>query len=319
MGCNGYSERHSGRIGRRPSWFVAVRNREGLSPLRVGLSFDTTGFRALAFAPPGRFYADPFVVARPDGGAYVFVEDGPLDGGPARISVLTLDPDGNQQVPGPSGPGAQARTCPTRSSSRTRASWNMLPETAGTGLDRAPTRAGVPVAVGALRDPWWPTCGPGTDAAAARRPLLVVRDRRRPPGPGPSDELCLYSAACTRRVPGVPIPCNPVVSDVRTARPAGQGPREATGACCDLRRTAREPTADGSSWNRIEVLTPDGLPGDARRLDRAGLAAGCGAHPHLHRRRPVSRLSTALRYERRPWVRRLLNWRGGARVGANRP
>ena len=60
----------------RPGWHRALATggtRRGSSPLD---------------APPGRFYADPFVVARPDGGAHVFVEDGPLDGGPARLSVL---------------------------------------------------------------------------------------------------------------------------------------------------------------------------------------------------------------------------------------
>ena len=143
-----------------------------------GHGFDTTGFRALA-APPGRFYADPFVVARPDGGAYVFVEDGPLDGGPARISVLTLDPDGTQQAPG--------RAVLERKTHLSypfvfedKGSWYMLPETAGTGTDRAAARAGVPMAVGALRDARGRRAGLGPDAAAARRPLLVVRGRGCP-------------------------------------------------------------------------------------------------------------------------------------------
>ena len=228
------------RIGQRPSWFVATRTGTAGCPWEPG--FDTAGFRALV-APPGRFYADPFVVGRPDGGAYVFVEDGPLDGGPARISVVTMDADGAQQSP--------ARTVLERSTHLSYpfvfeddGTWYMLPETAGTS------------AVELLRArefPWrWEPHSVLVRDVRAWDPTLFRHGGLywlfatvAAPGARPSDELCLYSAASLDG-PWHPHPCNPVVSDVRRARPAGRV-LERTGVCCGLPRTAREPTADGSS------------------------------------------------------------------------
>ena len=229
---------------------MAVRTGREAAP--GGHGFDTTGFRALA-APPGRFYADPFVVARPDGGAYVFVEDGPLDGGPARISVLTLDPDGIQLVPG--------RAVLERKTHLSypfvfedQGSWYMLPETAGTGAIEL---------LRAQEFPWrWEPCEILVADVRAWDPTLLRHDGHywlfvavAAPGARPSDELCLFFAPDLHG-PWRPHPRNPVVSDVRRARPAGR--------VLEIDGSLIRPAQDGAGaygrrivLNRIDVLTPD--------------------------------------------------------------
>ena len=134
--------------------------------------------------------------------------------------------------------------------------------------------------------------------------------------PGPRTSSASYSAASLGG-PWHPHPGNPVVSDVRRARPAGRV-LERDG--CLLR-----PAQDGSGaygrriiWNRIEVLTPT----DYRETPVGSIEPGwlpgvvC---THTYTADGRFEALDGVRYERRPWVRRLRNWRGGARVGANRP
>ena len=238
------------RVGRRPTWFVAVR--AGRAEQAAGDGWDPAGFHPLD-APPGRFYADPFVVARPEGGAHVFVEDGPLDGGPARLSVLTLDADGAQQAP-----AHVVLERPTHLSYpfvfEDEGEWYLLPETAGTGTVEL---------LRARRFPWdWEPHAVLLRDVRAWDPTLLRHDGRywlfvtmAAPGVRPSDELCLYSADSLTG-PWRPHPRNPVVSDARRARPAGR-------ILADQGRLVR-PSQDGSGaygrrivLNRIDVLTPD--------------------------------------------------------------
>ena len=103
---------------------------------------------------------------------------------------------------------------------------------------------------------------------------------------------------CT--VPGVPHPRNPVVSDVRRARPAGRV-LERDG--CLLR-----PAQDGSGaygrriiWNRIEVLTPT----DYRETPIGSIEPGwlpgvvC---THTYNTDGRFEALDGVRYERRPWA-----------------
>ena len=172
----------------------------------------------------------------------MFVEDGPLDGGPARISVLTLDADGEQQSPAPA-----VLERPTHLSYpfvfEDDGSWYMLPETAGTGAVELLRAQEFPWRWEPLRDP--------RGDVRAWDPTLLRHDGRywlfvtvAAPGARPSDELCLYS----RRLHGPwrPHPRNPVVSDVRRARPAGRVLATRVAGPV-LPRTARAPTVDASS------------------------------------------------------------------------
>ena len=184
----------------------------------------------------------------------MFVEDGPLAGGPARLSVLTLDADGAQQAP-----AHVVLERPTHLSYpfvfEDEGEWYLLPETAGTGT----------VELLRAQDA---SRGSGSRTGCCCRdvrawdPTLLRHDGRywlfvtmAAPGVRPSDELCLYSADSLTG-PWRPHPRNPIVSDARRARPAGR-------ILADQGHLVR-PSQDGSGaygrrivLNRIDVLTPD--------------------------------------------------------------
>jgi hypothetical protein len=237
------------RVRSRPTWLVAVRVGAGLRPGRSG--FGTQGFTALE-APEGRFFADPFVV-HDDDGAHVFVEDGPVDGGPARISVVRLDEKGRQQ-----GVPRVVLDRPTHLSYpfvfRDNGTWYLLPETAGTGTVELWRAREFP------HD--WERCAVLLDGVRAWDPTVLRHHGRywlfatmAAPGVRPSDELCLFSAPDLLG-PWEPHPMNPVVSDVGRARPAGRVLETGDGLL--------RPAQDGSGaygrrivLNRIDVLTAE--------------------------------------------------------------
>jgi len=76
-------------------WRVAIRRGSRLEGLSAAQ--DTAGLTWLK-APPGRYYADPFVMLR-DGEAFVFVEDFDLATAQGRISCMALNSDGSCQPP----------------------------------------------------------------------------------------------------------------------------------------------------------------------------------------------------------------------------
>lgn len=203
------------RIAARPGWFVAIRVVKPDSP--IAWPPDTAGFRPLV-APPGRFFADPFVI-RSSTGALLFVEDAPVGGGPGRISVLELDSTGGLR----SAPRI-ALERPTHLSYpfvfQDGDEWYMLPETAGTHrleLFRA------------RRFPDdWELCAILLGGLNAFDPTLLRHDGRywlfatvAEEGASPSDELCLYSSESLVG-PWQPHPENPIVTDAQHARPAGR-------------------------------------------------------------------------------------------------
>ena len=281
------------RVGRRPEWFVAVRT--GMRARPGDRDFDTRGFQALA-APPGRFYADPFVVSRLDGGAHVFVEDGPVDGGPARISVLALDGDGRQQEP--------ARVALERSSHlsypfvfQDDRNWYLLPETAETGAVEL---------LRAIEFPWrWESCGALLNDVRAWDPTLIRCGGHywlfvtiAAPGARPSDELWLYSAPALTG-PWRPHPANPVVSDARRARPAGR--------IIERGGSLLRPAQDGSGaygrrivLNRIDALTPDEYSETPSGSIEPGWLPGV-ERTHTYTADAGFEVIDGLRYRRRPW------------------
>ena len=286
------------RLAGRPRWFVAVR--VGRAGTAAEPGFDTRGFRPLV-PPSGRFYADPFVVRRPEG-AYVFVEDGPVDGGPARISVVALDANGEQR--------STPRVVLERPSHlsypfvfQDDGDWYMLPETAGTRTVEL---------LRAREFPWqWEPCCVLLRDVRAWDPTLLRHDgvywlfvNMAAPGARPSDELCLYSAAALTG-PWRPHPMNPVVSDARRARPAGRILMDGG----SLIRPAQDASGGYGRriiLNRIDVLThveyretpvgsiePGWLPGVVRTHT---YTAECGFE-----------VLDGVRYERRSWGGRRVN------------
>jgi hypothetical protein len=283
------------RLAARPGWFVAIR----VGRLDPTCAWPTSmaGFRPLV-APPGRFFADPFVVSGPTG-PLLFVEDAPVGGGPGRISVLELDSTGSAS----SAPYVALER-------RTHLSypfvfedggdWYMLPESADTHtleLFRA------------RRFPYdWEPCAVLLQGIRAFDPTLLrygglywlfasVADS----GVSPSDELCLYwSEALTG--PWHPHPRNPVVSDARHARPAGRILVDG--------RTLLRPAQDCTGGygrrvvlNRIELMSlddyreaqigsiePSGIPGVLRT--------------HTYTTDGGIEAVDGLRYERRRWLGR---------------
>jgi hypothetical protein len=164
-------------------------------------------------APPGRFYADPFL-ARTTEGTFLFVEDFDLGLGRAAISVVDLS----------TGEARRAVTADHHLSYpivfEVDGTWYMLPEQAESSrvvllrCEQFPDRW-VPdtVLLDGVRaydptlfwdgDLWWLFCAMGTGSACI------------------DDELHVWYAA-TLRGPFTPHPANPVVSNVVGARPAGR-------------------------------------------------------------------------------------------------
>jgi len=197
-------------------------------------------------APPGRFYADPFL-ARTTDGDFLFVEDFDLALGRAAISVVDLS----------TGEARRALTAEHHLSYpivfEVDGAWYMLPEQAESGrvvllrCERFPDRwVTDTVLLDGVRayDPtlfwdgelWWLFCAMGTGSACI------------------DDELHVWYAD-TLRGPFTPHPANPVVSNVVGARPAGRIVR-------DDGRLIR-PAQDGSGEygraivvNEILALTP---------------------------------------------------------------
>jgi hypothetical protein len=197
-------------------------------------------------APPGRFYADPFL-ARTTDGAFLFVEDFDLRLGRAAISVVDLS----------TGEARRALTAEHHLSYpivfEEDGTWYMLPEQAESGrvellrCERFPDRwVTDTVLLDGVRayDPtlfwdgerWWLFCAMGIGSASI------------------DDELHVWYAE-TLRGPFTPHPANPVVSNAVGARPAGRIVR-------DNGRLLR-PAQDGSGEygraivvNEILALTP---------------------------------------------------------------
>jgi len=80
-------------VGERTQWFIAYRARTD----RPSALTDRAGFRVVPW-PRGRFYADPFLLKR-DGKTYVFFEDFEFGKNRAAISCLEIDDQGRLSIP----------------------------------------------------------------------------------------------------------------------------------------------------------------------------------------------------------------------------
>ena len=80
-------------VGERTQWFIAYRARTD----KPSALTDRTGFRLVPW-PRGRFYADPFLLKH-DGKTYVFFEDFDFKKNRAAISYFEIDDQGRLSVP----------------------------------------------------------------------------------------------------------------------------------------------------------------------------------------------------------------------------
>jgi len=227
--------RVSGRL-REKQWFIAYRR--GSAP------------HTPIMPPPGRFYADPFLFQR-DGRRYVFFEDYDASSRRAVICYLEIDEGGRHRSP----QVALRQDCHL-SYPFVFADGDdvyMLPETAGhrtVELYRAERFPGEWKLERVLLE----------DVTATDATLLRHEGRwwlfaaLAVDGGRPVDELCLFSSDSLHGQ-WEPHPLNPIVSDVRSARPAGRI-FSRNGRLIRPAQDCSEAYGGRLVFNRIEVISP---------------------------------------------------------------
>jgi hypothetical protein len=195
--------RLAGRLGEK-QWFIAYRR--------------TDAERLTLIAPPaGRFYADPFLFQR-EGRRFIFFEDYDWSCGRAAICYVELDESGGHCSPRP----ALEQDCHLSYPFvfEDGDAVYMLPETASRGTIELYRAVRFP-------DEWTLDRVLMRDVSATDATLLRHDGRlwlftaMAVDGGRPADELFLFSSDSLQGE-WEPHPMNPVVSDVRRARPAGR-------------------------------------------------------------------------------------------------
>lgn len=195
----------------RNQWFVALRKRQGS---RTVLD-DQRDYRILPM-PKGRFYADPCLLKR-NGKNYLFFEDFSFSAGKAVISCMELDADGN---------GGKSETVLERDYHlsypfvfESQGQVYMLPETKGNRTVELYRAEDFPRR--------WVLEKTLLENVNAVDPTLFEHNGKlwlfvniAAEGASTHDELHVFHAD-TPLGEWTPHPKNPVVSDVRRARPAG--------------------------------------------------------------------------------------------------
>jgi hypothetical protein len=196
--------------GSYPQWFLAIRRR---TPAR---SFDDpTGYK-LMLPPNDRFYADPFLFEK-DGKTYLFLEDLRYSEGRALISCCELNPDGTH------GPIVEVLRRPYHLSYpflfEQAGEVYMIPETKGNRtveLYRATNFPNEWALESVLLDNIYAVDATIHQSEGKYWMFLGISNGRY----SNCDELGIYFSDALKG-PWTPHPANPVVSDVRRARPAG--------------------------------------------------------------------------------------------------
>ena len=266
------------RIWYRESWAVLTREAAELGTL----PHDLSGFRPVV-PPAGRFFADPFLHKSADG-LRLYVEVSRVGRHEGSIAVLSRAPDGTWG-------GAQT----VLAEDRHLAYPHVITIGDSTVLtpDDGRSRAVTAYRQAASGQPWQPAATIVTGARAAD-PTLLEHDGRlwlfvalATHGMSASNELHVYSALDLAG-PWEPHPENPVVADVRRARPAGRIFRVGNRLirpgqdCADVygrRIVLCEVTRldqDGYDEQVIGAIEPTGLRG-ARRTHTYTVAGGIEA------------------------------------------
>jgi hypothetical protein len=228
--------RLTGRLGEK-QWFIAYR--------RVA----EERFTVVA-PPPGRFYADPFLFRR-DGRRFIFFEDYDWSRRRAVICYAEIEEGGRLSAPRL----ALSQDCHLSYPLvfEKDGAVYMLPETAGRRTVEVYRATRFP-------DEWALDRVLLSDVAATDATLLSHEGRLwlfvaiAVDGGRPVDELCLFSSDSLEGE-WEPHPMNPVVSDVRCARPAGR----VFARDGDLIRPAQDCSRSYGArlvFNRIEALSP---------------------------------------------------------------
>ena len=227
--------RASGWLGEK-QWFIAYR-RGSAPPTPI-------------MPPPGRFYADPFLFQR-DGRRYVFFEDYDWSSERAVICYLEIDEHGRHCSP----QLALRQDCHL-SYPFVFAEGDdvyMLPETAGHRTVELYRAARFP-------GEWTLERVLLSDVTATDATLLRHEGRwwlfvaLAVDGGRPIDELCLFSSDSLHGQ-WQPHPLNPVVSDVRSARPGGRV-FSRNGQLIRPAQDCSEAYGGRLVFNRIDVLSP---------------------------------------------------------------
>ena len=201
------------KIAFKNHWFVAYRRRTPSGGPPTSLH----GFTPIE-APQGRFYADPFVL-QVDGSHYVAVEDYSHAARRGSISVIQLDAGGSPKAAIPVLVRPYHLSYPFLFRD-VDGSVLMIPESGDHGTIEIVRAASFPHV--------WEREAVLMDGVHAYDPTLLYHDGRywlfasiALRGANPWDELFLFFAD-TVHGPWIPHPLNPIVSDVRSARPAGR-------------------------------------------------------------------------------------------------
>jgi hypothetical protein len=255
----------------RQQWFIAYRRRGDTLP--SGETFDG----ATVLVPPrDRFYADPCVVDR-RGSSYLFFEEFDFARQKGVVSCTRLAANGDRTPPQVVLERPYHLSYPFVFFVGEDAF--MLPETAANGAIELYRAVSFP-------DEWELDAVLVRDVRAVD-PTLIEHEGRlwlfaniAVRGASINDELFLFSAPSVRG-PWQPHPRNPVVSDVRRARPAGRPFR-------DESRALIRPSQDCSSlygsavvFNRIEELSDTGYrETPIGRLEPGWRHANLGTHTY---------------------------------------
>jgi len=249
----GFGWRVAGRLARQKTrkalahqqWFIAYRRR------RLGLPTAETFHAATVLVPPrDRFYADPCLVDW-NGSSYLFFEDLSFARGKGVVACSRLTPDGACTEPEIVLERPYHLSYPFVFFVGDDAF--MLPETAASGAVELYKARSFPSE--------WALDAVVVSDVRAVDPTLIEHDGRywlfadvAVPGASTNDELFLFSARSLGG-PWEPHPRNPVISDVRRARPAGRPFRDESG---DLIRPSQDCSGFYGSavvFNRVEELS----------------------------------------------------------------
>jgi hypothetical protein len=302
----GVARRRLRKLRVRETWFVAIRPRQ--PGVLAGLTPES---------PPGGFVplesltavADPFVV---DGEteSYVFVEQVAAATGRGHIAFVRIGAEARAD-----GPATAVLSAPYHLSYpfvfRYENETFMIPESSANGTVELYRATSFPAG--------WALEHVLLRGVRAFDPTLLVTDERlwlfvgmAEHGAAPDDELHLFSSPALLG-PWAPHPANPVVSDVRTARPAGRIFRHGH----DLIRPSQDCSrryGHAIVLNRIEVLTTDEYRETAvGRIEPTWLPGLLATHTYGFGER------VEVIDGKRAVARSLLGRRGDSRVGRERP
>lgn len=279
----------------RPQWVLAYSLREAAAS-RTEPDLDLSGYQVLT-PPSGTSWADPFPVTH-DGKSLLFVEEIPRDHARGHISVLELQPDGQWSQSAP------VLRCSYHLSYpfifRWAGNWYLLPETSERRrvelhravdfphqweLDRVllDDVDAVDATLALVAGRWWMFVNIGVDAVSTW------------------DELHLFHASSPLG-PWKPHRRNPVISDVRHARPAGRlwiagGQLYRPAQDCSMRYghslvVSRVDRLDVEDYREtpVTVMRPDWTPGivATHTINAAGPVSVVDALMPMPRRAPKS-------------------------------